>query len=289
MLVCVGIITVKVGIVDERGRSSMTDLLLTVFLPCNILSAFFSTDRSLLPSFGIMLGISAGFLVFFYVLAQFVLYRRVSPEQKKILVFGTLVTSANFLGIPVVENIYGPEALPYVAIYLMPIRVTVWSVGIAIFSGGKGNIRNIVFHPCMIATYIGLIFVIGGLTPPKLLSRLVFSLGNCTTPVSMLVVGNILALVDPRKVITKLTAYFTFIRLVFLPLLTMGILLIFRPDPVICGVSVIMSGMPAGVTTSILADKYGADKELASKVVFLTTLLSIVSAPLLAWLIQQAL
>ncbi|MCL2319397.1 MAG: AEC family transporter, partial [Treponema sp.] len=89
--------------------------------------------------------------------------------------------------------------------------------------------------------------------------------------------------------ISKLTIYFTLIRLVLIPVLVMGILLLFRPDPMVSGISVILSGMPAGVTTSIMADKYGADKELASRIVFMSTLLSIVSAPLLAWLLQQVL
>jgi len=289
LLVFVGIITVKAGIVDERGRSSMTDLLLNVFLPCNILSGFFSTDSSRLSSFGIMLGISVGILALFYFLSRFVLYRRATAEQRKILIYGSIINAANFLGIPIVQNIFGIEALPLVAAYLMPGRVALWTVGLAIFSGGKGSIKQIVLHPCMIATYIGIIITVSGFVPPRLFSRLVISLGNCTTPVSMIVVGSILAMVDPRTVITKLTLYYTFVRLLLLPLLVMGILLIFRPDPLICGVSVIVSGMPAGVTTSILAEKYGADKELASKIVFLSTLLSMVSAPVLAWILHAVL
>ena len=286
-LMVVGVVTVKAGIVDERSRSSMSELVLCVFLPCNILASFFGTQRSQLPSLGIMLAISVGILGLSFVLSQ-VLFRRAGTEQKKVLVYAMLISNASFLGIPVVESVYGAAGLPYVAVYLMPLRVALWTVGLAIFTGGKGGLRTVFLHPCMIATYAGLIVMLTDFTPPALVLRLVSGLGNCTTALSMMVVGNILAQVDPKKLMTPLAAYFTVVRLVLVPLVVMGILLLFRPDPVISGVSVILSGMPAGATTSLLADKYGADRELASRIVFASTLLSIVTAPAMVWLLQYS-
>jgi len=287
-LMLVGVLAVKTRIVDKHARSSITDLVICVFIPCNILSAFFDTDLSELPSLGIMLIISVGILTLSFLLSL-VLYKRAAPEQKKVLSYATLISNASFLGNPVVESMYGLGGLTYVAAYLFPLRLAVWTVGLSIFAGGKGNLKKVFFHPCLVASYLGLIVMITGFTPPAIVSRLVLSLGNCTTPVSMMIVGSILAMVDPRKILTRLTAYFTFIRLVFIPLLVMGILLILRPDPIISCISVILCGMPAGATTSILAGKYGGDSELASKIIFLTTLLSIITAPLLAWLLQHAL
>ena len=287
-LMVVGIIIAKVRIVDQHSRTSLSDLVLNLFLPCNILTSFFGADRSQLPSLGIMLAVSMGILVLSFLLSL-ALYIRVNPQQKKVLLYATLISNASFLGIPVVESVYGPVGLPYAAVYLVPLRIALLTLGITIFSGGKGNFKKVLLHPCLIATYIGLVIMIFDLTPPALVSRLFTSLGNCTTAVSMLVVGCILASVDPRKIVTGIVAYFTFIRLILIPLAVMGILLLFRPDPIVSGVSVLLAGMPAGATTSILADKYGADKELASKIIFVSTLLSIGTAPALAWLLQQAL
>ena len=287
-LMAVGAITAKARIVDVHSRLSLTELALSVFLPCNILSSFFGTDRSQLFSLGIILVISLGIMAL-SLLLSLMLYMRVAPNQKKILLYATLISNAALLGNPVVENIYGLEGLPYVAVYLLPIRVAIFTAGTAIFSGKKGSFKQLVFHPCLVATYLGLVIMITNFTPPALVSRLAFSLGNCTTPLSMVVVGNILAMVDPKKLLTRLTVYFTFIRLILIPLLVMGVLLLFRPDPMVAGISVILSGMPGAATTSILADKYGGDRELASKIVFVSTLLSIISAPLLTWLLEQAL
>jgi len=296
-LVFVGVITVKARIVDEHARSSLSSLVLNLFLPCNILSSFFGSQRSQLPSMGVIFCIAVGLMVICYVLSKYVLYRKAGTEQKKVLLYATLISNASFLGNPVVESIYGTEGLVYAAAFLIPLRVAIWTVGLAVFAGGKGNIKQVLFHPCLIATYLGLIIMITGFTPPDLLSKLAFSLGNCTTPIAMMVVGNILALADPRKLISKLTIYFTFIRLIFIPLIVIVIMVILRPvfnlvfqtDTTVPGIAVILSAMPAGVTTSMLADKYGADKELASRIIFVSTLLSIVTAPALAWLLQQLL
>jgi predicted permease len=283
----VGFITAKIRIVDEHARSSLSNLILDVFLPCNILSSFFGTNRSQLPSLGIIFLISAGNLVFCFFLSK-LLYRKVDAEQKKVLLYATIISNASFLGNPVIESIFGFEALIYSAAYLVPLRVALWTVGIMIFSGGKSSMKQILFHPCLVATFLGILVMISGFTSPSLVSRVVFSLGNCTTPVSMIVVGNVLGLVEPRKLITRLTVYYTFIRLVLIPFSLMGVLLVFRPAPVVAGVPVILSGMPAAATTSILANKYGSGSELASKIIFMSTLLSVVTIPVLVWLLERA-
>ena len=288
-LILVGLITAKARMVDEHARSAMTDLILNVFLPCNILSSFFGTKRSQLPSMGIILAISLGTLIVSYILSKHVLYRRIEEEQKKVFLYATLISNASFIGNPIIESIYGLEALTYAAVYLVPLRAALWTVGLAIFAGGKGNIKKVIFHPCLIATYLGIMVMITEFDPPALVARFVFSIGNCTTPLSMMVVGCILGLVEVKKLFAKVTVYYAFIRLVLIPLLLLGILMIFRPDPVISGVSVILSGTPAGVTTSILAEKYKGDSELASKIVFVSTLLSMASIPGLVWLLLRLL
>ena len=287
-LILTGLITAKTKMIDSRSRASLSDLILNIFLPCNVLSSFFDASRSELPSLGIILIISTSIITLCFVLAKYVLYRKVSPEQKKVLLYATIISNATFIGNPVVESVFGLEALIYSAIYLIPIRVALWTVGIAVFAGAKGNLKKVIFHPCLVTTYIGIIIMITGFSPPAVLSKLTFTLGNCTTPISMLVVGNVLGSVEPKKIFTRLTFYYTSIRLLFIPLCVMCVLSIFRPLPMIMGVSVILSGTPAPVTTAILADKYGADGELASKIVFVSTLLSIVSLPLMITLLHFA-
>lgn len=79
----------------------------------------------------------------------------------------------------------------------------------------------------------------------------------------------------------KATFYFTFIRLLAFPLLILIVLKLLKVDPLIIGVSTLLTGMPAGTTTAILADKYGCDAAFGSRIIFVSTLCSIVTIPIL--------
>ena len=287
-LIAVGLISARARILDEHAHTALTDLILDVFLPCSILSSFFGTRRSQILSMGIVMAISLGILTISFLLGKYLLYRRAGTEQKKVLLYATIITNASFIGNPVIGSIYGHAALMYAAIYLVPLRIALWTVGLIIFTGGKGNWKKVALHPCLIATYVGIILMLAEIDPPALVQRFVFTIGECATPLSMMVVGCVLGLVKGRDLFSGLTFYFSFIRLILIPLMVVGALAILRPDPVISGVSVILCGTPAAVTTSILAGKYKADNELAGKIIFVSTLLSIVTIPFLVWLLRKA-
>jgi len=290
-LMLVGLLAAKAGIIDDHARSAISDLILCVFFPCTILMSFLDTSLSQLSSLALIFLISVLTQVICYVLSKYVLYRKVEQEQKKVLSYATIISNASFLGNPIIESIYGLGALVYSAVYIVPLRISLWSLGVAFFSEGKINVKKIVFHPCIIATFLGILAMLTEFTPPPMVSRIALSLGNCTTPVSMMVIGSVLGLVKPKQVFTKLTLYYAFVRLIFIPLFIMGLLVIMgllkilHPAPIVSGVSIILAATPAPVTTSILATKYGSDRELASKIVFVSTLLSIATMPVFVWLL----
>jgi len=284
-LMMVGLICAKTSLIDEKARTSLSDLILCVFLPCTTLSAFLDAGFSQLSALGLIFIISALTLVICFLLSRYIFYRKVETEQKKVLTYATVIPNASFLGNPIIESIYGLDALVYSAVYLAPLRMSLWSVGVAIFSGQKISLKKIAFHPCLVATYLGILIMVTNFKPPILVSRLAITLGNCTTPLSMMVVGSILGTVKPKHFFSKLTLYFSFIRLILIPLMMIGFMVILRPEPIVSGVSIILSATPAPVTGSILANKYGSDRELASEIVFTSTLFSIVTIPVILWLI----
>jgi predicted permease len=224
-----------------------------------------------------------------YFLGKYVFFRAMPPEQQKVLRYGILISNAAYLGNPVIESIYGLSGLIYASAFLMPMRLIMWSLGLAIFTGkGDGpwtGVKKNVLHPCLVATYAGLIILVSGWKPPVLINKLVFSVGDCTTPFSMIVVGLILARIQLRSIITKTVLYYTFLRLVFIPLILLGVLLLLadlvRLDPLVMGIAVALAGMPAPAAASIMANKYHSDSGLASKMLLVSVLLSMLTIP--AW------
>ncbi|MDR1430054.1 MAG: AEC family transporter [Spirochaetaceae bacterium] len=288
LLLClmgVGVLTEKFHLVDNHSRNTLSGLVINVLLPCNIIASFTGGSAENLLPLILVLCVSFGIIVFTYILGKFLLFRRYGGEQKKVLFYATLISNASFLGNPMAESIYGFGALTYASVYLLPVRITLWTLGLTIFAGAGKKPLRVIFHPCLAATYIGILIMAAGLTLPELPRRLVFSLGNCTTPFSMLVIGHILAQADPKKMFTKTVLYYSFIRLVFIPLAVLCVVVLLKLDPLSAGVSVVLSGMPAPTTVSIMADTYNSDRELASRLIFVSMLCSLVTVPALAWLL----
>ena len=105
-------------------------------------------------------------------------------------------------------------------------------------------------------------------------------IGNCNSAITMFIIGTILAHVDLRTIVNKTPEWFSVFRLLLLPGIAFGLSLLLEMDRVAAGVSVIMTGMPAGSTAAIFAARYGSDAPFATKCVVLTTLLSMVTIPL---------
>ncbi|MDR2079376.1 MAG: AEC family transporter [Treponema sp.] len=289
VLMGIGVILAKIKLVDKPGINTLSSLVISLLLPCNILSSFFNVGgRDMLFSLGQMIFISASLSVVAYFLGRYVFFRSLPLEQKKVLHFSIFISNAAFLGNPVVESIYGLSALAYASAFLLPMRIVMWTFGLALFigkgdqKGTGGGIVKILLHPCLIATYVGMIMLIAELRPGFLMSRLAFSLGNCTTPFSMIVVGLLLAQVKLKNIIGKTVFYYVFLRLVLLPLALLGVLLLFKTDPLVIGIAVALTGMPAPTNASILANRYNSDSELASKILLVSVVLSMLTIP--AWI-----
>jgi predicted permease len=118
------------------------------------------------------------------------------------------------------------------------------------------------------------------------MNEAIANIGNTVSPISMIVVGAILADVNIKTIFEKSVFYIAGVRLLLLPLLTIGIISVFNLDPTISGVALVLTAMPVGTTTALLAAKYNADVDFASKCVFVTTMLSLITVPLLMMMIK---
>ena len=202
------------------------------------------------------------------------------------MTYGMICSNSSFIGIPVAEALYGSLGVMYTSIYQIPIRFTMWTAGLSLFTqvDKKDACRKLAKHPCIIAIFVGFFLMLLPVSLPSFLQNTIASVSRCTIPLSMFVIGAILADADIRTIFTKKTLYFTLLRLILFPLFIFLVLKPFHLDPLLVSICVIMSGMPAGSTTSVLADKYGCDPVFASQIIFVSTLFSIFTIPVLGLL-----
>lgn len=273
----------KAGIFNDVARDKLTDFVVFVTLPCMIFESFnmaFSLES--LKQGALALLIAVGMSCVALLLGK-VLYNRFPYEEKSILQYGTLVSNSGFAGLPVVSGAYGDEGLFLGSLFIIPTRILMWSAGISLFTraDAKQAVKKVLLNPGIIAVEVGLVRMLFQIPLPHFVDTAVDNLGGCTSPMAMALVGAILVDVPLKTVFDLKSFYLVAVRQFLLPGICLAALRLLHVDPLTIGVSVVITGMPIGSTTAILAQKYVADAKFAAKCVFISTLTSLVTVPIL--------
>lgn len=293
LLLVIGYVAKKFEVFDDKTTKGLVSLLLKVSLPAWIIVSMQNPfDMILLRESAIMFGLSfltygLTFLIAWYIPRLI----GADDREKGVFQFMLMFSNVGFMGYPVIEAILGKDAIFHTAIYNMPFNLLVFSIGIIMLRGGFGKEGNrfnpkMLLNPGIIAVTVGFSFFILSIKLPSAIEGTLRMIGSTTTPMSMIIVGALLSKVKLKEVFTNKRIYIiSFCRLLVLPLCTWLILRQFITNPIILGVPVIISGMPAAANTSILAAEYGGEAELASQGVSISSLFSIITIPLLALLV----
>ncbi len=287
LLIAIGYLLSWKGMLIPKTRKQLTDLIIYVVLPCNIVHSFmikFSHEILLLSGEVLIIGFV---IQGFYILLNKFLWNRFPPNQGISLKYGIICSNAGFMGLPLSESVFGSIGLLYASVALLPIRIFMWSSGLSLFTTTtkKQVVKTLATHPCIIAVFVGLVIMIFQIPIPAFLDSTITSLSSCCTALSMIVIGSILADVDLRTVFEKATVLYSFVRLIAIPAVIYVVLRLIGIDNLVTGVIVLLAAMPAGSTTAMLAQKYDQDAPFASKLVFTSTLTSLITLPFWAFLL----
>lgn len=291
LLMAVGYILAKKGYFNKETRIQMTNIVLMIILPCSIIKSFqIEMNADILKSTLMILIISFA-IQMLYALLNKVLYQNLEHDKKICCQYGTMVSNAGFLGMPIAEGVFGSMGLLYASIFLIPQRIFMWSSGLSLFAKNKQNhiLRQVLTHPCIIAIYIGVIVMIlksMGIELPTPINSTISAIASCNTAMSMFVIGGILSDVNRNEMLDQDAFIYSFYRLIMIPLIIMLILRILHVDLLPANLCILLSAMPAASTTAMLAQKYDGDAIFASKLVFVSTLLSLITLPLITVLFQ---
>ena len=288
-LIIIGLILKKTKVIGKEGQKSMTNLVIDLILPCNIIFSFMIKFSSkIAQDFMVILIISILIQVFCVILGS-VLYK-CSVKRKKCLRYATICSNAGFLGNPIAQGVYGMMGLTLASIYLIPQRIMMWSEGVSVFTEAptkKEMLKKIFSHPCIIACEIGVVLMLTGWRPPHFLQETITSISNCNTAMSMLVIGMILADADPRTLVDKDVLFYSVVRLIIIPFCVFLPCWMLRMDSLVKGVSVLLAAMPAGATTTILASKYDCEEEFSVKLVVFSTAASLITTPIWSLILMK--
>lgn len=286
LIMVIGFIMYKRKIIDDEANVRFTRLVLNVTVPAQIITAFVSNQGivgrlEVVQVFGISFLM---YVVYGFMGILFLYGVRVAREQRGTYQFMMMFGNVGFMGFPVVETLLGKEALIYAVIFNVIFNLLVYSIGILLISntgGGKFDWKKLVNMP-LLSSLLSILLFFAGIPLPKTVMDSLNFLGNVTTPVAMLLLGAVIAKMPLRSLFDEWRIYlFTAVKLLLLPAVTWGLFTILpAPSVLVRNALLVLSAMPVATNTTMLAIEYKGDMDLASKGIFFTTILSMVTIPL---------
>lgn len=287
LMILAGAVLRKINMITLPVHKSMTDIIINLILPCNILHAFSGSDSSALKS--LLAVVIMGFLIqlILYFISKFMWTER-PRDRRSVIRYAFQFSNCGFLGNPIIEGLYGAQGLIYASVYLIPIRIFMWTVGISCFTGsaGKGAFKKTVTHPCIIATAVGVLWMFFPVEIPSFMMDTIDGFNSCLTPFTMLVIGSILAGADLKQMFCKDIYVISGLRLIVIPFVTLVICRMMNLETMVASVVTVLVAMPVASTTAILASKYESDATFASNAVVFTTVLSLVTIPMFSTIVN---
>ena len=295
ILIAVGALLTKLGIITEQGSRSMTDVVLYAVTPCVIINAFQREYRPEMLS-GLLIALLAAFLsLLFSVLLAELIYRKTEISRAVVLKFALVFSNCGFMALPLQQAILGDDGILgedgvfYGAAYVAMFNIFMWTYGLLTMSR-KTEWRSAlkaICNPGIIGTAIGILLFSFSVELPTVLLSPIKMLAALNTPVPMLVIGYHLMRSDLKRVLTDKGAYFAMaMRLIVIPLIVMGVMVVLRADPTITTATVIAVSSPVAAFTTMMAAKYGRDTELSAGIVSASALFSLITMPLVVGLTQ---
>jgi len=281
----IGILCRKLGYFNENSMYTTTQLVVNVTMPCmTLVNMQRPFEREVLFGFLITLALSAVLLIVL-LLGSMWLFR--TREYTRRVVISSLVGVSNsgFMGYPIILAV-NPDWMIYAVAYNIAFIFICWTVDVSLFRRDGGiDMRRVLLNPNLISAVIGFALFCMNLSLPAVITEVLSMVGGLTTPLTMLLIGTRMLGLKLSEFKNRDYHYTALLRLVVLPLAVYALMIPAPLPAAVKGVMFLLTAMPAGSTTSMMAELYGKDADFAARGVAYTTLLSLVTIPLMCQLI----
>ena len=309
ILIAVGFLCQRTKLLTEEANKCMADIVMYFVTPCVIITAFGSTLYAkeellqILKNIGIVAIISAVVHILM-ILAVTFLFRFRDENKRRLMRFSAVFSNAGFIALPLAQALIDTptshEGALYAAVYLAVFNIVLWTWGLIDMSGDKKalNVKKIILNPGIIGVVVGMILFtsplyvnIGdtaGLILPSVIMDAISAMGALNLPLPMLMVGFYLGKANLIEAFKDGWSYLCIaLRLIIFPLAVLLVCYLLGVRGNVLTVSVIGASAPVGATATIFSAKFNRDTELSVRLVSLSTILSMVTMPIIIALTQM--
>ncbi len=296
LIAAIGFLLSKLGFINETVSKGMSNILTKACLPCLLISNMqIPFDVAILGEMGT---IAIGFLLVMLVSAALILplifIKKCDLSESGVLLICASFPNVVYVGKPLMEALWGEKAMIPITIITLVFNLVVFSIGVLLISMGnqknKGGIGPLLkrsfINPTIISGLIGILFFVFSVKIPAQLLSPMKMLVSMITPLSMLIIGYSLTQTKLKDLIGDWKVYLVcIVRLIAAPVLIFYLLSIFIQDSVILGTLTVAASLPVGANAGVLAQLYDNNPVFASKCILMSTLLCLVTTPLITTLL----
>ena len=291
-LIFLGYYIGKRKIVRQDSIPDLSNLVLKITMPVTIFCSIVdqSGDGGLRGS---LWQVFVGILILhlFSAIVTFLLVRflHVPEKDRGVWIFTCMFSNNGFMGLPLALSVFGSEGMFVMALGNVISNLLIFSVGIKLLTShypmtDKLSLRKMFVNNINISVVLGFIFLLFHIPVPEIADKLLTYISNITSGLSMIVVGLSLARLPFKQVFQdKKMFLLPIMRLVILPFAVIGVLqlLPMQIDPMVKNILILTSSLPAASAQSMITEQYHTNTSAAARAVFITTLFSVISVPLI--------
>lgn len=283
LIALAGFVIYKKGIINEKGSKVLTTLLLTVVNPMMIIDAYqVEIDSRLMNNFLI----SAVLAIISHLVGIVISFAAVRKGKANYEIerLSVVYSNCGFIGIPLINGIFGSEGVLYLTAYLTVFNICLWTHGILQVVAGsdiKTMLKNLI-SPAIVCCVIGIVLFVFKIKLPSPVAKAVEQIGSMNSPLAMIIAGTTIAGANLKSALTNFRAYYIiFLRHLAVPIVCILIFVPFGFEEIVSVTAVIEAACPIAASGTMFAINYNKDAHYASEIFAISTLLSVVSLPLI--------
>jgi predicted permease len=295
ILVLIGLAASRAKVITSGSKDFLARIIFYVTLPSMLLTNFSKVDLTPeLLSSSLQALLLSLFVILFMLFMGWLTSKLAGLQSGSAAIFRlhSMLGNVIYLGLPLISSQFGKEGLLYGSIFILVSNILMWTVGVAVITPGKafslrGNIWKIL-NINTVAIITGFMLFLLSIKLPPLILDSVGALGSTTTFLSMIYIGSMLYYADGRSMLRNRNVYLLALnRLLIVPFIIIGIFAIlnyffpFLLKKEVLSVMVLEAAMPCMVNVVIMVNILGEDDDIATSNVFVSTVLSVITIPLI--------
>lgn len=289
IIIGIGVVLTKCKVLNKERVAGLIDIVVYIVTPSNLIVSF---QRELRQELLLNLGFSflVAFIVFFIncVIARLVIKER-DKNKNCVIQFASAFPNAGYFALPLQKAILGDIGVFYGAAYIALFHCYVWTYGVKLLSKEKEkiNLRKIFLNPPILGIMIGIVLFLSETRLPELIYSPLQSLSVLNTPLPMLIIGFYLANADIKATFANRWVYIGgMLRLLVSPAVALGVCFLLSTDGNVSTSCIIACSAPSAALSGMLAQKFGRDTEVPAGMITFTTIVSIITMPVMVALAQ---